>query len=441
MAAVGCTASSLGRSAAWGAGNASDPGDLTATQRTRAMRKARQSVAIATGEARLQAAYQQITTLEGQVADRTAVLAAVCTELGADPRVVGRLCAIAPCLAAQVAADDVGGPAASSRGLVSADAHVLGNAAKHQFSLKMPFNRLTAHRARQLQRGGARAFRHDCSRSTACGASDSEERGGSAASVASGASDGVSAVYRDVTGVNEFFGISTCDAAVQADGSDRGELPCDEGALRQVEDTAVEACRVARELLDVFEHAALLEFAGGFQCWPVGAPTFCWQPKAGLAQHDVIGAMEKQPKDAGTEAAAPKAAGCAAERKPDGQAAERDDVGVHAALLEFVGGFPCRPVGEPSLLWRPKSGLLQLPLCAVGVSVVEVGVARDRISSATSRRLSTQTRVTAKGGLCGADEDQVVWHGLLRGLCAAYLDPARRDDATLWGNCRFQGYR
>ena len=97
-------------------------------------------------------------------------------------------------------------------------------------------------------------------------------------------SKGRSAVSLDVAVGGEILGVSSRDAAVQADSGDRCVLPCKEGELRQVEDTAAETCSVARELLDAFEHAALLEFAGCFQCSPVGEASLRWLPKAGLLQ-------------------------------------------------------------------------------------------------------------------------------------------------------------
>ena len=71
--------------------------------------------------------------------------------LGVDEELVSRLAAQVPCLQAQIAAASTGQVAHSSSGLVSRDAHVLGTAARHQFSVSHIGK--TAATARKLQRG------------------------------------------------------------------------------------------------------------------------------------------------------------------------------------------------------------------------------------------------------------------------------------------------
>jgi hypothetical protein len=68
--------------------------------------------------------------------------------------VTARLEAISPAIAAQVRADASGAPTRTAANLLSSDANVISNAAKHTFGLQQPFGELTPKVARRLQRGG-----------------------------------------------------------------------------------------------------------------------------------------------------------------------------------------------------------------------------------------------------------------------------------------------
>lgn len=67
--------------------------------------------------------------------------------------VAARLEAISPAIAAQVRADASGAPTRTAANLLSSDANVISNAAKHAFGLPQPFGELTPKGARRLQRG------------------------------------------------------------------------------------------------------------------------------------------------------------------------------------------------------------------------------------------------------------------------------------------------
>ena len=79
-----------------------------------------------------------------------AVLDTISATTPLDEELVGRLKAIAPCIAAQIVASQTGRPARSSSGLVHGDVHVMACAAKHNFT--SPICDMTPSLARRGQR-------------------------------------------------------------------------------------------------------------------------------------------------------------------------------------------------------------------------------------------------------------------------------------------------
>ena len=115
----------------------------SAAQRARRTRRLSQAAARMAVQGKLSTALTTIERLEAR-------LDALKQAMG-NPRVSTRLAAIAPYVDAQLRAADAGQVDHTSRGLVHPDVHVLGSAAKHNFT--DDFEHLTAAQARKAQRG------------------------------------------------------------------------------------------------------------------------------------------------------------------------------------------------------------------------------------------------------------------------------------------------